>query len=331
MGIMSFLGKQFIDVIEWTESVDGVLAYRYPMRDQEIQTGAKLTVRESQMAAFVNEGRVADVFNPGLHTLNTQTIPLLTNLMHWDKAFASPFKSDVYFFSTREQLDQKWGTPQAITVRDKTYGIITLRAFGNYSYRVSDPATLMKLVSGTRDTYTAGELEGQLRGAVLSSIASHLGSADVPFIDMAANQNVFSESLTKVLEPVFAGYGLQLSTFFVQSITLPEEVQQYLNKSMSMNILGDLKRYTQFQVSESVPAAAANPGGLASIGAGLGAGVAMGQTMSAGLGGVIGGTTVPMSDPFATLEKLHGLLQKGIISQQEFDTKKAELLRSINS
>src|SRR2546426_9383556 len=151
MSIRSFLSKQFIDVIQWTESEDGVLAYRYPMQDMEIQNGGKLTVRESQMAAFVNEGRIADVFNPGLYTLNTQTLPLLTNLMNWDKKFESPFKSDVYFFSTRIQVNQKWGTATPVTVRDKDFGAVRLRAYGIYSWRLADAGAFHKNISGTRE------------------------------------------------------------------------------------------------------------------------------------------------------------------------------------
>ena len=150
MSLMGFIKKQFIDVIEWQEPGDGILAWRYPMQDNEIQNGARLTVRESQAALFVNEGRAADAFGPGLYTLNTHTLPLLTNLMNWDKLFASPFKSDVYFFSTRLQVDQRWGTPQPVTLRDKDFGAIRIRAFGNYSWRVADPLKFQQQVSGTR-------------------------------------------------------------------------------------------------------------------------------------------------------------------------------------
>src|SRR5260370_9003596 len=162
MSLGDFLKKQFIDVIHWTEPEDGILAYRFPMQDMEIQNGGKLTVRESEMAAFVNEGRVADIFSPGLYTLNTQTLPILTNLMNWDKAFQSPFKSDVYFFSTRLQVNQRWGTPNAITIRDKEFGAVRLRAFGIYSYRLSDPRTFYTKVSGTRALYSVADPHGHL-------------------------------------------------------------------------------------------------------------------------------------------------------------------------
>src|SRR5919107_5817510 len=176
MGLGSFFKKQFVDVIHWTESEDGVLAYRYPMQDMEIQYGAKLTVRESQMALFVNEGKVADAFGPGLYTLETQTLPLLTNLMHWDKLFESPFKSDVYFFSTRLQTAQRWGTTTPITVRDKEFGAVRLRAFGIYAYHLVNPLVFHQRVSGTRDLYTTGDLEGQLRNTIIGRVSDAFAS-----------------------------------------------------------------------------------------------------------------------------------------------------------
>src|SRR5438876_3894335 len=184
MALGDFLRKQFIDVIQWTEPEEGNLAYRIPMQDMEIQTGAKLTVRESQMAAFVNEGKMADVFNPGLYTLSTQTLPLLTNLKNWDKLFQSPFKSDVYFFSTRLQLNQKWGTANPITIRDKEFGAVRMRAFGIYSYKVADPKAFYLNISGTRDIYTVADLEGQLRNTIVSSITDLFGESGIAFLDM---------------------------------------------------------------------------------------------------------------------------------------------------
>ena len=168
MTLKQFVAKQFIDVIQWNEPEDGILAYRYPMQDMEIQNGGQLTVRESQMAAFVNEGKIADVFGPGLHTLNTRNLPVLTDLMNWDKEFESPFKSDVYFFSTHLQIDQKWGTATPITIRDNEFGAVRIRGYGIYSYRIADPRTFFTQVSGTRPTYYVGDLEGQLRNTIVA-------------------------------------------------------------------------------------------------------------------------------------------------------------------
>jgi len=280
MSLRDFLSKQFIDVIEWVEPDEGILAFRYPMQDREIQNGGKLTVRDSQMAVFVNEGRVADVFAPGLYTLNTQTLPILTYLMNWDKAFKSPFKSDVYFFSTRLQTNQRWGTPNPITIRDKEFGAVRIRAFGIYTYHIVDPKTFYSKISGTRDLYTVPELEGQLRNTIVGRMTDTFANSQVPFLDMAANQVALAEKLLASLKPGFAEYGLLLDSFVVENLSLPDELQKILDQRIGMNMVGDIGRYTQFEVAQSIPIAAANEGaGAAGLGAGLGAGVAMGQAM----------------------------------------------------
>lgn len=323
--------KQFIDVIEWTEQKDGVLSYRFPVMDKEIQSGAQLTVRDSQMAVFVNEGNVADVFSPGRYQLTTNTLPILTTLLNWDKAFKSPFKSDVYFFSTREQIDQRWGTQAPVTVRDKEFGPIRLRAFGTFSYKIEEPTTFHQKISGTRETYTTDDLDGQLRSMVVTAMATKFGKADTAFLDMAANQAEFSKQLKSELDPEFFTYGLNLCSFYVQSITLPDELQEYLDKQSSMNLVGDLNKYAKFQAADSIKDAAQNEGGLAGAGVGLGAGAAIGQMFAQNLpGGGGGGGAQADEDAFATLDKLKGLLDKGIITQDEFDSKKAEILKRIS-
>jgi membrane protease subunit (stomatin/prohibitin family) len=342
MAFMDFIKKQFIDVIQWTEQGDGVLAMRYPMQDFEIQYGAQLTVRESQMAIFVNEGKIADVFGPGLYKLTTRTLPVLTYLKNWDKLFESPFKSDVYFFSTRLQLDRKWGTPNPITIRDKDFGMVRMRAFGIYSYKLTDPRKLHTEVSGTREQYTVDDLDGQLRNLVIGSMTDLFGESGVPFIDMAANQDELGRTLKGKLEPVFERYGLALDSFVVQNVSLPEELQKILDSRIGMNMIGDMGRYTQYQVANSIPLAAQNEGGIAGIGAGLGAGLGIGQAMTAAMGQAVQAGPAPQpplapatpaaaaagsaDEVVATLEKLHGLVAKGILSQAEFDVKKAELL-----
>lgn len=325
--------KQFIDVIEWTESGNGVLSYRFPTMDKEIQTGAQLTVRESQMALFVNEGNIGDVFSPGRYELNTKNLPILTTLLNWDKAFKSPFKSEVYFFSTREQLDQRWGTQQPITLRDKEFGVIRLRAFGTFSYRIEEPTTFYQKVSGTKEVYITGELDGQLRSLIITNIAATLGEAKTPFLDMAANQLKLSETLKGALDHAFWDYGLKLTSFLVQSVTLPEELQQYLDKQSSMSLVGDLKKYAQFQAADAIAAAAENPGGVGMLGVGLNASALMGQAFNQGMND---GGTAPAAasekqeDPFAVLEKLQTLHEKGILSKEEFESKKAEVLKRIS-
>ena len=280
MSLGSFFKKQFIDVIQWTEAGPGVLQYRYPMEDMEIQTGAKLTVRESQMAVFVNEGTFADIFTvPGLYTLSTKTLPLLTNLMNWDKLFQSPFKSDVYFYSTRIQTNQRWGTQTPITIREKDFGAVRLRANGLYAYHLSDPAAFHQKIAATQALYTVDELEPHLRSTIVGKVSDAFGQSGVPFLDMAGNIEEFSAAMKTQVAPVFTEMGLTLDSFQVQSLSLPEDLQKRLDERIGMNMIGDLKNYTQLKAAESLPIAAANPGGNAGLGVGLGAGMAMGKQM----------------------------------------------------
>ena len=281
MTLKDFLGKQFIDVIQWNEPEDGILAYRYPMQDMEIQNGGQLTVRESQLAAFVNEGKIADVFGPGLHTLNTRNLPLLTDLMNWDKEFESPFKSDVYFFSTRLQIDQKWGSSTPITIRDKEFGAVRLRGYGIYSYRITDPRTFFAKVTGTRNSYYVSELEGQLRETIVARMTDIFANSDVSFLDMSANQAALGQKIADLMKPTFAALGLELDQFVLESISLPEELQKVIDQRIGVSMAGDLGKFTQFEAAESFEEAASNPGGTAGIGVGLGAGAAMAQTMMA--------------------------------------------------
>jgi membrane protease subunit (stomatin/prohibitin family) len=275
MSLGSFIKKQFIDVLQWNEEGDGVLAYRYPMQDFEIQYGGSLTVRESQVAVFVNEGKIADVFGPGMYKLTTQTLPVLTYLRNWDKLFQSPFKSDVYFFSTRLQTGRKWGTPQAIAIRDADFGMVRLRAFGIYSYAISDAKKFFTGISGTRAVYTRDEVEEQLRGILVSTMATALGASPKPFLDMAANQTLMANEAKEAIASAFDKYGLALDLFNVTSINLPDELQQALDKRIAIGMAGDLNKYTQYQVANAVPLAAQNEGGIAGVGAGISAGEAL--------------------------------------------------------
>jgi membrane protease subunit (stomatin/prohibitin family) len=344
MGLMDFIKKQFIDVIQWTEDGDGVLSWRFPMAGMEIQYGAALTVRESQMAVFVNEGKIADVFGPGLYKLTTNTIPVLTYLKNWDKLFESPFKSDVYFFSTRQQVDQRWGTPQPITIRDKDFGAIRLRAFGNYNYSIAEPRAFHTKISGTREIYTVGELEGQLRGLILQHISDAIAQSGLPFLDLASNQIEFANALQKELGPAFEAIGLKLEGMTLQNLSLPDELQKILDQRIGMGMVGnDMGKFMQYQTGQAIPemakAAGQGGGGIAGDAMGLGAGIAMGQVLAQNLQqGLQGGAhsaaaaaaaTVKPEDVMATLEKLGDLKAKGILTQEEFDAKKAELLKKL--
>ena len=283
MSLISFLSKQFIGVIEWNEPQDGILAYRYPMQDLEIQNGGQLTVSESQVAAFVNEGKIADVFGPGLHTLNTRNLPILTDLMNWDKDFESPFKSEVYFFSTRLQIDQKWGTATPITIRDKEFGAVRLRCFGIYSYRIADPKVFFNQVSGTRECYFAADLEGQLRDSILAAITDIFANSGISFLDVAANQSVLAGKIVEQMKPAFAALGLELNQLVVENVSLPDELTKALDQRIGMSIVGDVGRYTQYAAAESLDLAAANTGGGAGVGMGLGAGAAVAQVLASSL------------------------------------------------
>ena len=343
MALMDFIRKQFIDIIQWTEDSDGTLAWRFPMAEMEIQNGASLTVRASQVAIFVNEGQVADVFGPGTYKLTTQTLPVLTYLKNWDKLFESPFKSDVYFFSTRQQIDQKWGTPQPITIRDKDFGAVRLRAFGNYSFRVADPALFHTEISGTRESYGVADVDGQLRGLVLQNISTAIASSGIPFLDLAANQHAFAQALTIQLVPEFAKIGLHLDGMTVQNVSLPEDLQKVLDQKIGMGMVGnDMGKFMQYQTAQAIPkfaeGAGGGGGGIAGDAMGLGAGVALGQVLAQNLqAGLQGNPAAAAAAPvgmkpeevMATLEKLGDLKTKGILTQEEFDSKKAELLKKL--
>lgn len=285
MGLWDSVKKQFLDVLEWTESDDQTLAWRFPIQDNEIQSGGQLTVRESQAALFVDQGRVADLFAPGRHRLATENLPILATLKAWPFGFNSPFKSEVYFFSTRQKLGQKWGTPQPVTVRDRELGSVQLRMFGTFAYHVADPSLFYREISGTREVYRTDDLAAQLVPIISNGAATAFGQSGVPFLDMAANQQALSADLQKRLEEPFRKLGVALDAFLVESITLPEALQEALTQRQSMGIVGDMAKYAQYQAARSIPIAAGNAGGLAGIGAGLGAGAAVGQLMGAAMAG----------------------------------------------
>ena len=296
MSLKDFVSKQFIKVIHWTEDGDETLAFRYPMQDMQISTGAQLTVRESQMALFVNEGRCADVFGPGLYTLNTHTLPVLTNLMNWDKAFQDPFKSDVYFFSTRQKTAQRWGTATPITIRDKDFGAVRVRGYGIYAWHIADPRLFQTKLSGTRDVYKLADIEPQLRETIVGRMSNAFADSGIPFLDMAANLVAVGEKIREAVTPVFAELGIAVDSFVVENLSLPEELQKRLDERVGMNMLGNMQQYTQFQAAQSLPIAAANEGGgFAAIGAGLAAGVGMGGVMMNAMSPALGAPGQPPS------------------------------------
>ena len=338
MSLGSFIRKQFIDILQWNEDRDGVLAWRHPMQDFEIQYGASLTVRESQMAVFVNEGKVADVFGPGMYKLTTQTLPILTYLKNWDKLFESPFKSDVIFFSTRLQLGRRWGTAQPVTLRDSEFGMVRLRAFGVYSYQIADPGTFYREVSGTRDVYTVDDLELQLRNMVVAAMTTALGGSKVPFLDMAGNQGLMSQSISEQLAPTFERYGVKLDNFTVENVSLPEELQKALDTRISMGMAGDLAKFTQYQTATAIPMAAQNEGGIAGIGAGLPRARRWARPWRRGWARRRQGRPPSLPrpapaavDPVQKLQQLKDLLDKGLITAADYDAAKADVLKKLTS
>ena len=336
MTLASFINKQFVDVIEWTESTDGVLAWRFPMQDMEIQNGAVLVVRESQVAVFVNEGKVADVFSAGTYKLTTQTIPLLTNLKNWDKLFASPFKSDVYFFSTRRQIDHKWGTQEPITVRDKDFGVIRLRAFGNFSYRVTDPVCFIKEISGTREIYTAVDIQEQLRGIVLQHMSTAIGKCNIAFVDLASNQRTLSDALVQESAADFSSLGLVAEQITVQNFSLPIELQKVLDQKIGMNMVeGNMDKLLHYQTAQAIPTIAENMSTSSNSGTnmagdafGVGVGIALSQLATKNFT-ELGNVAANQDDLIELLEKLGQLKDSGVLTDEEFSNKKSELLKRI--
>lgn len=291
MSFLDRLGKeaatQFIEIIQWLDDSPDTLVYRFPVYNAEIKMGAKLTVRENQLAVFVNEGKAADVFTPGLYTLSTETIPILTALRGWKYGFQSPFKADVYFFNTRLYPDIKWGTMNPVMMRDRDFGMIRIRAFGTYAMRIADAKTFFEQIVGTRGLTTTADITGQLRSTILSRLSDAIAAANIPALDMASRYDELSAGAIQTIGPEFTRYGLELSRFYIENISLPEEVEAAIDQRTKLGVLGDrLGQYTQLQTAEAIPLAAANPGGLAGAGAGLGAGLAiggaMGQAFSAG-------------------------------------------------
>ncbi len=290
MALKDFIKSQLLEVIEWLDDSGNTIVYRYPVKDQEIKMGARLTVREGQTAVFINEGRLTDVFKPGLHKLSTRNLPVLTKLMAWKHGFNSPFKAEVYFVSTRQFTDQKWGTANPVIVRDPELGPLRLRAFGIYSFRVDDPGLFIRDIVGTDGSFTTEEIAGQLRGLAISGFSDLLGESKIPVFDMASNYDELSAQARQKLGAEFKAHGLELAKFYVENISLPPKVEEMLDKRTSMGVVGDMGRFTQFQAAKAIESAAENPGGTAGAGVGLGAGIAMGHQMMGAMGSAQQGT-----------------------------------------
>ncbi|PTB83739.1 antifreeze protein [Sulfurovum lithotrophicum] len=277
MGLFDWLTGQFIDVIEWTDHSSDTMVYRFNRQGNEIKYGAKLTVRESQVAVFVNEGVIADVLGPGIYELETKNIPILTSLQHWDHGFNSPFKAEVYFLNTKRFTDLKWGTKNPIMVRDPEFAMVRLRAFGTYEIRIDDPKTFLNEIVGTDGHFTTDEIEGQLTNLILSKFATILGQDDTPVLDLAANYEKFGSFITERISPAFKEYGLELTRILVENISLPEEVEKALDTRSSREITGNLNDHVKYQSGQAL---GNSEGGAIGDMVGMGAGLAMGQQMT---------------------------------------------------
>lgn len=282
--VTNFAKSQFIEVIEWLDNTNDTLVYRFPVQGQEIKNGAQLIVRESQAAVFVYQGQVADVFGPGRHTIDGGNTPVLSKLGAWYHGFNSPFKSEVYFVNTKQFTDMKWGTANPVMLRDDDFGMVRLRAFGTYSLRVANPQTFIKEIAGTNAHFETDDIEGQLKRAIVSGFSDALGEMKIAALDLAAKYEELGGTLKAKINEDFASFGVELTKFYVENISLPEEVEKAIDKRSSMGALGDANRYMQFQAADALRDAAQNPSGGAGLGASLGAGFALGGQMANAFG-----------------------------------------------
>jgi membrane protease subunit (stomatin/prohibitin family) len=343
MALMDWGKAQFIEIIEWLDDSNDTLAWRFPVRGQEIKNSAKLVVRESQEAVFVNEGQLADVFKPGTHTLSTQNLPVLATLKGWKYGFESPFKAETYFTSTRLYNDLKWGTSNPIMMRDADFGMLRIRAFGIYSLKVADSGTFLKQLVGTNGVYTLGDITEQLRKTIMSRFTDVLGEARIPALDLAAKYDELSDLVKQKLQEEFRTMGLELSKFFVENISLPEEVEAMMDKRTGVGMMAPVMgAYTQMQVADAIPLAAQNPGGIAGMGMGVGLGFGMGNMMGQQMAGAqqqlgqpspAGSAPVPVpAAPAKSLKEelteLKDLFDSQLINQAEYDAQRGAIMKN---
>ncbi|MCE3278663.1 MAG: hypothetical protein K0S44_854 [Bacteroidetes bacterium] len=279
MGLFDKIKGEFVDIIEWTDSSNDTMVWRHPRYQNEIKMGAKLTVRESQVAVFVNEGQMADEFKPGMYTLETQNMPIMTTLKGWKFGFNSPFKAEVYFINTKQFTNQKWGTKNPIMLRDAEFGPIRLRAFGTYALRVVDAKKFLKEIAGTDAHFTTEEITDQLRNLVITRFTDAIAESKIPALDLASNYDELSKFVGAKINPEFQELGIEVTKLLIENISLPPEVEAALDKRSSMGIIGNLGAYTQFQAANSMEAAAENGNSIMGAGVGMGMGFGMANQM----------------------------------------------------
>ena len=278
MGLFDKLFAELVDIIDWTDDTSNTLVYRFPRHGNEIKNGAMLTVREGQIAVLVNEGEVADVYEPGLYKLETANMPILSTLQGWVHGFESPFKAEVYFFNTTQFTDMKWGLRNPLIMRDSEFGVVRLRAFGSYAFKINDVKTLLTEIVGTDGHFTVEEISDQLRNLMVSGFAHVVAESGIPILDLAGNYDQLGEVLTTQINPDFESYGLTLTKLLVENISLPDAVEKALDERSSMGAIGNLDTFTKYQAAQSMRDAAQNPGGGAGAGIGMGMGFAMAQS-----------------------------------------------------
>ncbi|MGI9035878.1 MAG: SPFH domain-containing protein [Pyrinomonadaceae bacterium] len=276
--------NQFIEVIEWLDNTGDTILYRFPVEGQEIKNGAQLIVRESQAAVFVHEGQIADTFGPGRYTIDGGNTPILSKIGAWKYGFNSPFKSEVYFVNTKQFTDMKWGTANPVMLRDSDFGIVRLRAFGGYSMHVVNPPEFIKEVAGTNARFQTEDIDAQLKRSVVTEFSDAVGEMKIPALDLAARYKELGEAIRGKINEDFRTYGLEVTKFYIENISLPPEVEAAIDKRSSMGALGDAQKYMQFQAADALRDAAQNEGGGAGLGAGLGAGFAVGGQMANAFG-----------------------------------------------
>ncbi|MFO0723269.1 MAG: SPFH domain-containing protein [Myxococcota bacterium] len=343
--------SQFIEIVECLDEGHDTLVWRFPVRGNEIKNGAKLVVREGQNAIFVNEGKLADVFGPGTHTLTTQNLPILATLKGWKYGFNSPFKAEVYFVNTTTFTDQKWGTQNPIMLRDPEIGPVRLRAFGIFAVRVADPSKFLKNIVGTDGDFSLEEIVGQLKRTLVSRFTSALGQANVPALDLAANYESIGQKMLPTIQTDFDELGLTVVKFLIENISLPPEVEKILDKRSEMGLIGNVQQFAAYQAASAIPDAAKTPNSMAGAGMGLAAGWAMGGQMASAFGGMPGmggpqAQAAPAPAPAAPvaaaapaapsandmverLKKLDALKAAGVLTDDEYSKKRAEILSQL--
>lgn len=285
MGVFNFIKSQLLKVVEWTDDSRDIIVYRFPMEGQKLMFGSKLTVREGQVAVFVNKGQIADVFEPGMHKLSARNLPVLTKLNSWKYGFNSPFFSEVYFVNTRQFTNQKWGTSNPIAMRDKDFGTIRIRGFGAYSFKVADAGLFLKELFGTSSTFKTEDIVNYLKSMIVAGISDTIAESKIGALDLAANLLEFNEMTKAQIADKFDAMGLSLVNLIVENISFPEQVEKAIDTRSSMGVMGDkMDTFVKYQAAQALTDAAKNQGGnLAGTGVGLGAGVVLGQTMAEAL------------------------------------------------